>query len=198
MAQFKVFEKGMQVNGTSIMCVVSGLGSFKSLADKYLKNVGLVDIVADEQHWYPEDAWLQAYEQIAAELGDATLFNIGKKVPENSTFPEEVDSIEKGLASIDVAYHMNHKNAAGEVLFDPTRPASRIMLEGIGHYRSEKVEGENKIIMVCENPFPCAFDRGLIETIARKFKPLAKVVHDDSKPCRTKNAESCTFIVTWN
>lgn len=197
MAQFKIFENGMEVNGITIMSVVNGLGSFKSLAQKYLRDAGLANVVASETAWFSQEDWLKAFEKISEELGDSTLFAIGKQIPENAIFPKEIDSVDKALDSIDVAYHMNHRNARGEVLFDPARTGKPIMLEGIGHYKFQKVANENKAIMLCENPYPCAFDRGIIETMARKFQPTAKVEHDDSKPCRKKGSHTCTYTVTW-
>ena len=71
------------------------------------------------------------------------------------------------------------------------------MTEGIGHYGYEKVENKNKIISKCENPFPCYFDRGLLTAMAQKFENTAEVKHDDSKSCRRKGGESCTYIITW-
>jgi hypothetical protein len=91
---------------------------------------------------------------------------------------------------------MNHR-INGEVLFNPKTGA---MKEGIGHYSFEKT-GPRAANMVCKNPYPCDFDRGIIESAARKFKPadsiILSVTHDDSKPCRKKGHDSCTYIVTW-
>jgi hypothetical protein len=50
---------------------------------------------------------------------------------------------------------------------------------------------------VCDNPYPCAFDRGIITAMAQGFELQAKVVHDDAKPCRKQGAESCTYIASW-
>lgn len=84
-------------------------------------------------------------------------------------FPPEINTIEKGLAAIDIAYHMNHRG--GE----------------IGHYKFQST-GNNSGKMVCDNPYPCEFDRGIIEAMAQKFKPkdsiMAFVEHDESQPCR--------------
>jgi hypothetical protein len=115
-------------------------------------------------------------------LGQNTLFSIGMKIPENANFPPEIESLEKALQSIDVAYHMNHRN--GE----------------IGHYRYESV-GPKSVKMVCQNPYPCAFDRGIITAMAKRFKPkdsiMVNVMHDDSAPCRVKGGASCTYNVRW-
>ena len=81
-----------------------------------------------------------------------------------------------------MAYHMNHRG--GE----------------IGNYNFEKT-GERSAKIVSQNPFPCAFDRGIFEAMARRFKPedaaTVTVKHDDAAACRTKDGESCTYTVEW-
>lgn len=194
MAEFQAFEQGMQVNGTTIMAVVDGMGAFQAVAVRILADAGLSHVEPSPTVWYSQQAWLNAFKTIAVEIGDSTIFLIGQKIPENAVFPPEIDSTEKALAAIDVAYHMNHRNARGQVLFDPAHPGE--MLEGIGHYRFEPV-GKNETRMVCENPYPCHFDRGIIVAMASRFCRHAQVDHADEEPCRRRGAESCTYQVTW-
>ncbi len=193
-------ENGMQVNGTSVATVIKGMGIFERTAREYLAEKGIVDLVADTEHWYPLQAWLEVIEKIANEIGESTLFQIGLKIPENSQFPPDIDSIEKALASIDVAYHMNHRNAQGQVLFDPTESQPN-MLEGIGHYHFHKLPDQNKAIMTCDNPYPCAFDKGIIKALSDKFKPatcLGVVIsHDEDKQCRNNGTDICEYTVSW-
>ena len=55
--------------------------------------------------------------------------------------------------------------------------------------------------MICKNPYPCDFDKGIIKAVAKKFKPKDSVniivEHDESAPCRKKGADSCTYLVSW-
>jgi hypothetical protein len=71
------------------------------------------------------------------------------------------------------------------------------MLEGIGHYKMELVPNENRIIMICENPYPCEYDRGIITALANRFESLARTAHDSEAPCRKNGADSCTYVVMW-
>ena len=103
-----------------------------------------------------------------------------------------ITSIEESLKSIDIAYHMNHRNAQGQILYD-----NGMLLDGIGHYYYFKPSSENKIIMNCRNPYQCDFDRGIISAQALRFEPNAIIKHDDTKECRKLGAESCTYIITW-
>jgi hypothetical protein len=197
--QFKVFEPGIQVSGTSLGAIVDGFRKYPTVAVKYLARHGLVKSVAgkasdiDRDGWYPLENWLAAYEGIANEIGLNSLFGIGKSIPENAIFPPHVKDIHSGIASIDVAYHMNHRKN-GTVMFNPENGQ---MLEGIGHYGYESVTGDNRIVSVCHNPYPCDFDRGIITAMATRFEPLARTVHDNDAPCRKKGADSCTYVVMW-
>lgn len=194
MAQFIAFNSDVEVNGETVLSIVDGMGIYKDKAIVFLSDNGIVN--AQPGEWYSQQAWLDAFKTISEVTGAFTLFNIGKKIPENAQFPPEIDNIEKALSAIDVAYHMNHR-LNGEVLFNP---GTGEMKEGIGHYGYEKVE-DKLVRMVCDNPYPCDFDRGIIEAMAQQFKPadcpLVMVQHDDSQPCRKKGDDSCTYIIKW-
>ncbi len=197
--QFKTFEEGIEVNGQTVYAIVDGFSLFKEIPSKILfaegigtKDVnGIVEIAPDA--WYSHDAWLRAFEKIAEDGGIALLYKIGARIPENAAFPPWVDNIDAAIRSIDIAYHMNHRKQ-GSVMFGEK---TGTMLEGIGHYGYEKIENQSKIISVCNNPYPCEFDRGIITTMAKKFESGAMVTHDDEEPCRKKGADACTYNVTW-
>lgn len=197
--QFRPFEAGIEVSGDSLGAIVDGFKNYPTVAMKYLSKFGLVKSepdkapVIDRQGWYPLDKWLLAYEGIANEIGYNSLYTIGRKIPENAQFPPHINDIYSAVGSIDVAYHLNHRKN-GSVMFDMQ---TGMMLEGIGHYKSEPVSGENRIICVCENPYPCDFDRGIVSAMAARFEPGSKTVHDNDAPCRKKGADSCTYIVWW-
>ncbi len=94
---------------------------------------------------------------------------------------------------MDIAYHLNHRKN-GAPMFDP---ATGTMLDGIGHYKTEFLEKERRAIVVCEEPYPCEFDRGLVAALAARFEPMAKTAHDNDAPCRKKGESSCTYVVSW-
>ncbi len=145
--------------------------------------------------WYSQQAWLDAFKAIANEVGLLTLFQIGRRIPENADWPPHVTDIHSALASIDVAYHMNHR-INGRALFDP---ATGAMSEGIGHYGYQRID-DRTARMTCKNPYPCDFDRGIIESAANKFKPAGfrvSVHHDDPAMCRKAGGDACIYTVTW-
>lgn len=179
MAQFKAFASGVEVNGETVLSVVDGLGPFKETGLQILAAHGIKDPKAGQ--WYPQQAWLDAFKDIAGKMGTHTLLAIGKTIPDNAQWPPQVDTVEKALASIDMAYHMNHRG--GE----------------IGHYKYEAA-GPRMAKMICHNPYPSDFDQGLVYAVARRFAPkgaFPAVKLDESAPTRKKGADACTFLVTW-
>ena len=169
----------MEVNGETVLSLVDGLGPFKEKGIKILTDQGIKD--PKPGNWYPQQAWLNAFKIISDNIGSSTLLAIGKTIPRNAKWPPQIDTIEKALASIDVAYHMNHRS--GE----------------IGSYCYEST-GEKSGKMICNNPYPSDFDQGIIFAVARKFAPentFPSVKLDETAPTRKKGAESCTFIINW-
>jgi hypothetical protein len=197
--QFKVIEPNIEVNGPTVNSIITGLGYFTNLSRRYFSKVNIGRVVGrnlyiDLDAWYPQAAWLEAFKNIAEQVGDRVLFNIGLSVPENAVFPPWVVDIDTAIQAIDIAYHLNHRKN-GQPLFDVNNGK---MYDGIGHYGYERDRsGKNLIISKSRNPYPCAFDRGIITAMAQKFQSEAKVVHDDSKECRSHGAETCTYIITW-
>lgn len=178
MALYKAYDKNVEVNGQTIRTVIDGM-SIESKAKKYLEDEGIEDPKTDE--WYPQQSWLDAFKKIAEDIGDATLKRIGKKIPKNADWPPGVDTVEKALNSIDEAYHMNHRGGK------------------IGHYDFEKT-GEGSGKMVCDDPYPDAFDEGIIEQTTKDFadnKLAVSVEIDNSKPTRAGGAESTTYQINW-
>jgi hypothetical protein len=177
MAQFVAFAPDVEVNGTTVMSIIAGMGE---TARPILSAHGFDDVQRDE--WYSQQAWLDAFREIAQMRSKTCdLVSIGMAIPQNANFPPDIDSIVSALQAIDVAYHMNHRG--GE----------------IGSYTASVI-GDRQVDLVCQNPYPCEFDYGIIYGMARRFCPKdahVQIRHDSDAPCRQKGAESCTYHVTW-
>jgi hypothetical protein len=197
--QFRAFEPGVEVFGASVGAFVDAFKLFPSVVLKCLVKNGIGTMSAkgtveiDKNRWYPQEKWLAAWEEIATTVGPRACYQIGRQVPKHAVFPPTITEIHGAVASIDVAYHMNHRKG-GKVMFDP---ATGQKAKGIGTYGYEATPGERRITSVCENPYPCDFDRGLVSEIVSKFEKNARVSHDDGAPCRTKGAASCTYVISW-
>jgi len=194
MAQFEAVDHNVEVNGQTVLSIANGMGIMKRMGFEILSAHNINDPKPED--WFPQQNWLNAFREISEQIGPHTLLLIGKSIPDNAEFPPEIDGIEKALAAIDVAYHMNHR-LYGVPLFNPQTGQ---MKEGIGHYHFNKI-GEKTAEIVCDNPYPCEFDKGIVEAMAKRFKPadsfLVNVKHDDSKGCRKNGAGSCCYTVTW-
>jgi hypothetical protein len=182
MAQFIPFQQDVEVSGEAVLAVVNALEAGKATRLKILSKYGIDNPQPHE--WYSQQAWLDAFKEISETFGIHTLFAIGEAIPENAIFPPELDSLQKSLGSIDLAYHLNHRG--GE----------------IGHYTLMHFDPEKRnAVMVCNNPYPSEFDRGIITTITKKFAPAHSVIYDvqldSSKETRLKGADSCTYVITW-
>ncbi len=197
--QYRAFEPGIEVNGQTVNSIVDGFRFFKEVPSRILLAEGIGKqgarglVEVDPEAWYSQEAWLRAFERIHKEMGRPNLFAIGLRIPENAKFPPTITDIHKAIASVDVAYHMNHRKH-GRVMFDASKAT---MTEGIGHYGYEPVAGKSMIVSRCQNPYPCDFDRGILTAMARKFERAASVTHVADEPCRERGAESCTYHVTW-
>ncbi len=178
MAQFKAFSPKVEVNGQTVAAVVKGMGAFKATAMAILRANGLTDI--SDGTWHRQQAWLDTFAEITKKSGPATLTQIGRTIPECAKFPPEVKDLETALKAIDVAYRMNHRG--GE----------------IGCYKFEKIDAKSAR-MICRNPYPCDFDKGIISAMASRFANgrVVKVEHDGQAECRKKGAESCTYSIKW-
>jgi hypothetical protein len=196
--QFKAFEPGIENSGESLGAILEGFREFPSIALKYLHKHGFVKEAKsldeiDRTKWYSQQSWLSALEAITTEIGTNSLYKVGRRMPENAILPPNITDVFSALAGVDFAYHMNHRKN-GQVMFDPQ---TGMMLEGIGHFHFKPAPESNQIVMQCETPYPCDFERGIVSGFATRFQPDAKTVHDAEAPCRKKGANSCTYVVWW-
>jgi hypothetical protein len=179
MAQFVPFAPNVEVNGETVLATVNAFPEYmRKIALDILKKNGIENPAPGI--WYSQKAWLDSFKEVSLKFGSNTLFEIGKAIPANAKFPPEINNIEKALASIDVAYKMNHRNG------------------DIGFYKLVSHDANTKIlVMNCKNPYPCDFDRGIITTMARKFKAGVVVKLDTTKPSRNEGAEDSWYIITY-
>ncbi len=193
MGLFIARNKNVEVNGQTILSIVDGMSGFESKAQKILEKNGLANITPNG--WYPQQAWLNAFKEIYETVGESTVLNIGMKIPEKANFPDNIDTIESALESLEIAYHMNHR-LNGQLLFDQNTGAIK---DGIGHYYYEKI-GEREVKLILDTPFPCALDKGIIKGLANKFKPIGSSVKFKEKVtdgCRSKGGGTCTYYISW-
>jgi hypothetical protein len=180
MAEFVSFSPRVEVLGQAVLSIMGGMELIKQRALRILGENGISSL--EPNRWYPQQNVLNALKLIFEKIGPSTVRTIGRKIPETAEFPPFIDSIEKALASIDMAYRMNHRGA-----------------EWMGAYRLKPIR-PRQVALECENPYPCDMDLGLIEGMADRFRPADSVrikVEHDPGGCRRKGAEACTYHVSW-
>jgi hypothetical protein len=169
-----------EVVGQAILSIVGGMEVVQSRALRILAENGITPLKPDQ--WYPLSNLLNAFRLIFEKIGPSTVRAIGRKIPEHAHFPPDVDNLEKGLRSIDVAYHMAHRGS-----------------DAIGGYHYEQYD-RRSAKMRCDNPYPCDLDLGLVEAICDRYRPKDSLwvrIEHDPRSCRRRGDASCTYLITW-
>jgi hypothetical protein len=191
MTLFKAIDPKMEVNGQTVLATVAAFQVIKDMGVKILAKHGFGTAIKPDG-WYSQQSWLDAFKEIHDTMGETTLYQIGRKIPESAKFPPNVTDAHSALAIIDVAFHMNH-GKEGVALFDP---ATGKMQEGIGHYRYVMM-GPHAAKIVCDNPYPDDFDRGIITAMAERFAKNVTVTIATAGGTRASGMKETTYDVTW-
>ena len=173
----------VETHGASLATLVAGLGPL--VANRLFDEEGIE--VAD---WIPLQKMLALLARVGEELGDDALFKIGESAPDHARFPEGTNTVIRALSSIDIAYHMSHRKDGIE-MFSNGR-----LVDGIGYYICIG-EGPRCCIIDSASLYPCAFDLGLVTSMARRYAPNAVVEHLDNARCRRRGCAACTYLVVW-
>ncbi|HVG61958.1 MAG TPA: hypothetical protein VNA24_25570 [Hyalangium sp.] len=189
---------GIEVTGRGVPAALEAFGEFTVLAGQMLmaNGVGVPDksgfIRVDLESWYPLEGYLKTIKDVEEQFGPKMLRKLGAAKAKHAVFPPHMVDITSAMQAVDVGYHMNHRQH-GRPMFDPVNGQ---MLEGIGHYHYHQIPGKKRILMRCDNPYPCKFDEGLLEAMAWRFIPTAVLEHEPGS-CRSKGGQNCTYAITW-
>lgn len=186
---------GIETHGQTVVQLIRGLGAKGVLATRWLVEQGVTmhfhEGVPQVAEWYPVHQVLAVIERIGEQLGDEALARAGESVLASSPLPRGLDGIRVALRSLDIAYHMSHRKN-GAAMFD--EKTGRIE-NGIGHYVC--ADAVRHSTLTSSSLYPCAFDRGVVSAVARKFEPSAEVNHLGGARCRRRGSPTCTYVVTW-
>lgn len=176
--EIKPFDKEAKVLGLALKSSIMSLPAFtQKNMFQLLKTIGIEEL--NVKTWYDMGAIAKFYSQIIKDFGPNTMFELGKSIPENASFPPEVDNIEAGLQAINAAYGTHHQGYVG-------------FYKVVEHDIASK-----KIIMQCYNPYPCSFDKGVITAMARKFQMGVRVDLDKTKPYKDNGGNESWYIITY-
>ncbi|MDY7225950.1 hypothetical protein [Hyalangium rubrum] len=188
--------KGIEVSGRNVLGLVQAFGQFKSIASQILLAEGLGRkgsdglVVVDTQSWYPFDAFLRAFARASQQMGDSVLHQIGVSVMKTVEWLPTIKDVKTMMEAMDASYHMQHRKN-GRPMWDPTTGHIK---EGIGHYKW-KPRPDGSMEVESNNPYPCAFDKGLLFGGMRRLNATGSILHDEMSPCRKKGHASCIYIV---
>jgi hypothetical protein len=188
----------VEVMGVNVQMLLETFGPFRSVASRILlahgmgkrTPEGLAEFVPDA--WYPLDSNLGALADIMKE-GAAILYNAGLSIPKHFPLPPTIVDARSALQGTDVAYHMGHRYKR-QPMFNPA--TGEMVDGGIGHYLCQLGPGKNQAMMICDNPYPCPLDKGIVTGFTRRFGKLVTVDHEPTQ-CRMRGDKSCTYVVSW-
>lgn len=190
-------QVGIEAGTSGIKVLLASFELFPSVANKLLVSHGVIAPGADgkltvQASWFALHTWLLVHEAIRKEIGPNALFTLGTRIMENPKFPSWIRDVETALESMDVAYHSSHRKN-GVIMFNPT---TNEMLDGIGHYRPMRVARAKRVEVVCDTPYQCEVDFGIVTAVAAAFEAKARTEHGPGA-CRRNGGSSCTYVVRW-
>jgi len=166
---------GATVSGGNILSMLAAMGAFRKSGEQILAAHGIVDAVAEG--WYPLDHYVAALNEIEARIGTNTLFRVGQEIPNHIKLPPGLDTFEKVIGSFGPAFSMNHRGAGvGGITFEITGAETGTITSG--------------------TPYPCDFDRGVIQGFFRKLVKGTLVYRHDEGSCKKKGAATCVHHVS--
>jgi hypothetical protein len=181
MKEFECPDVGITVSRGVIDSFVAAFGAYKARGEKVVaRHVGAAAISEGPDAQFPLVNFLRAMSELQEQFGGPFMRKVGSFIFDKAVFPPGIDTITKGMELVNTAYYMNHsKEAQGRIG---------------GYYWNATSERSGHMLL--DNPYPCAFDVGIIETIARRFERVAKVEHQPGS-CRHEGGETCTLRVEW-
>ena len=166
---------GPTVSGGNILSMLAAMGAFRRNGEQILSTHGISNAAADA--WYQLDDYVAALNEIETRIGPNTLFRVGQEIPNHIKLPPGLDAFEKVIGSFGPAFSMNHRGAgAGGITYELTGPKTGIITSG--------------------TPYPCDFDRGVIQGFFRKLVQGTLNYGHDTSSCKKKGAETCVHNVS--
>jgi hypothetical protein len=163
------------VSGGNILSMLAAMGAFRKSGEQILDAHGITNATADA--WYPLDRYVAALNDIEARIGPNTLFRVGQEIPNHIKLPPGLDAFEKVIGSFGPAFSMNHRGAgAGGITFEITTSDTGVITSG--------------------TPYPCDFDRGVIQGFFRKLVKGTLNYRHDAESCKKKGATTCVHHVS--
>jgi hypothetical protein len=171
---------GVEVQSSTAKALMDALGLLSQETRRILAQHGIPTLV--QQEWYPIETLLGCLRDIRSQMGPYTLHSLGRLSAQHIAFLPTVGSFPVALASLHEAYQTRHRGQ-----------------ENLGGYHAESHGGRAARIR-CDNPYPCEFDQGLLESLFERFPPQEafrlRCAHVPDG-CRTQGAPACLYHLQW-
>jgi hypothetical protein len=181
MKEFELEHEDVIVLGVVVEVLLDAFGAYRARGEKVITRYFSEDgraILPDGE--YPAYKLLHALRDLQTQFGAGFMRRVGQHVYEHAPIPPQLETFESVLAELDQVYQANHQNGAGR----------------IGSYAWTKV-ADDRGRMVCDNPYPCAFDMGLLAGVSKQFDVEITLAHEDEATCRHLGGDQCTYVVEW-
>jgi len=169
----------IEVAGTVVAAVTAGVEQFsrdtRESAKAILRTRNLD--APDPEAWYPLADYVAAIEALTELVGDYAVHALGQRLARVVEFPAAAEDVPTALHALEEVYRGQHRGGDS------------------GGYEFRQIGAEDGRIE-CQTPYPCAFDRGIVEGAA--------VAHADGfvcvsevGACQTDEQGRCTYDVSW-
>lgn len=126
------------------------------------------------ERWYPVSDYAAALSDLAPNLGARGLRRVAATTPWVASLPTA--SVPSALGAIDAAYRRSHRGDAAGYSF--------------------RQIGATDERMECGTPYPCAFDRAVVESATDRAGD-GFVCLNEVGACRETGENRCTYELTW-
>ncbi|GAC1655331.1 MAG: hypothetical protein NVS4B3_19990 [Gemmatimonadaceae bacterium] len=164
-----------QALGGNILSLLAAMGPSRQTGERILAECGIQRVVPDG--WYSLAALVRSMTLIEQALGPSTLFRIGNEIPNFIPLPPGLDTFEAVAGSFAPAFAMNHRGVGAG---------------GITHI----ITGPTSARITSATPYPCDFDRGVVEGFFRKLLGSKWRFGHDSASCKKTGGATCTHLVS--
>lgn len=173
MGKYELLDPAVEVYGETVRALVDALPddprSRRILASHGIENPNL-------DGWYPEEALLAACEEVYDTMGKQTLEQAGRLMVKQTEWPPCTDTVIDGIELVNAAYQMNHRGG------------------DVGRYRPKRAD-DTRIHIVCDNPYPCPFDVGVIKGVIDTVRDTRVSIREPDTQCQKREKERCLYEI---
>lgn len=164
-----------QCVGEVLLALTHALLPFKQALQRLLQRSGLAHI--EPQMWYEINQARRLCYGVLAEIGERTVFQAGFQMGGSALWQTRSSKMAEMLQELDAS--------------------CQGLLRGphIGRMTVE-FDDQRCAKLYCDVALPCALMQGVLQAKVKQLAPTALVEHAEDG-CRDKEADACTYLVSW-